>query len=449
MLLVIRCESRVGRDAAAAGYDAGGELYASSTVAEAAAGVAEKARRGGAEARWAVDAELSRLDAESAAAEGWTEAVPCLQPPIEAGRLTAWLRTLPAEEVGHVTTVSQIVGGFSKDTWLVEISGKLAGHSQLVLRRDLPFGPGENCVSDERDLLTKLYAAGVPVPLPRAGDDDPDVVGVPFLIFPRLSGRAVFGDWDAPDAERKAVIADTAACMARYHALDLGSLGLTEQPRAEAVADMVALWRGKWEKRRLYPSAISSPRRSLAANGRRVWPARLVMAMSSSDKTLFQEGAVGLLACEFAHPGIGGISYLTRAEAYVTGKSSQPTEPVRAICPAREIYESRSTLNARLTATASRLVRGLYPRARRPIGGSLYRSSCATSPQLKTYIARPFSTRLDASGTCRAETPSTATLDELSSGPEARTLMDRTYIGGTAPAHELCANVYLVIIRAA
>lgn len=375
-----------GTSASAAAYDGGGEIYASSAIAEAAAGIAEEAKRGGERARWAVAAELARLDAENAAAAGWSNAVPYLQPPIEVDRLDAWLRSLPAIGVGHVTAVSQVVGGFSKDTWLVEISGQLAGHSNLVLRRDLPFGPGENCVSDERDLLKRLYSAGVPVPLPLAGDDDPSVVGVPFLIFPRIPGRAVFGEWDAPQVERKAVIADVAACMARFHAVDLGSLGLAEQPRAEAVAEMIALWKRKWEKRRLYPSAILEAAFDwLAANvPQEPGPARLVHGDVSLRNTLIENGRLsGLLDWEFAHSGdpIEDLSYFRLvAEAYVdwsevlaayTDAGGEAYVAERA-----KFYEIwRSTRNATTTATAWHgFVRDLYPASKAAYQGvSLYR----------------------------------------------------------------------------
>ena len=368
-------------------YLAGGELYADPGLIASHTALAASARRGGDRAREAVLVEESRLAHEDRCAADLSQGIPGLQPPIDIGRLETWFARQPScDKVGHVADISQVIGGYSKDTWLIEISGALAGHSHLVLRRDLPFGPGENSVSDEHVLLLRLNDAGVPVPRPLAGDVSADAVDAPFLIFPRLSGKAVFGDWNAGEAEKIAVARDVAACMARFHTLELPDVGFAEVSRARAVADMVAHWRGKWERRRLYPSAILE-----AAYG---WltanvpdsdaPARLVHGDVSFRNTLIDKGRLtGLLDWEFAHPGdpVEDLSYFQLVaephvdwnvvlEAYRDAGGDIP-DAERA-----KFYEIwRSTRNATTTATAWHgFVHGLYPASKAAYQGlALYR----------------------------------------------------------------------------
>ncbi|OCC23321.1 hypothetical protein MB02_11845 [Croceicoccus estronivorus] len=368
-------------------YLSGGELYSDPDLAHAHAALAVSARTGGDCAREAVLIEEARLADEDRRAKDFSDGVPELQPPVEAERLQAWFASeMQYPNVGHVTSISQVVGGYSKDTWMIEISGELAGYSNLVLRRDLPFGPGENSVSEEHALLLRLSDAGVPVPRPLAGDVSTDAVDAPFLIFPRLPGKAVFGDWQA-DGEEKAVVArDVAICMAQFHTLKPSSVGLAEVSRASAVAGMVAQWRGKWERRRLYPSAILEAAYAwLAANvPDSDEPARLVHGDVSFRNTLIDNGRLtGLLDWEFAHAGdpVEDLSYFQLvAEPHVDWMNVlQAYRDAGGEVPdvgRAKFYEIwRSTRNATTTATAwYGLVNGLYPASKAAYQGlALYR----------------------------------------------------------------------------
>ena len=65
---------------------------------------------------------------------------------------------------GAVEHVERVPGGYSKDTWRLRLGGGIGVHRALILRRDLPFGPGENTVTEEVALLNALADAGLEVP---------------------------------------------------------------------------------------------------------------------------------------------------------------------------------------------------------------------------------------------------------------------------------------------
>jgi len=371
-------------------YDAGSELIGDEAFAQMmaqAAAAISAAPDDRAFARAAIQAEAARLAREDALfATSQAERAP-LDTPLSPERLSAWLGNLADFQGGsRVAAVSRVVGGFSKDTWLVDMTDGPDALRKLVLRRDLPFGPGENSVVDEAPLLAALSAQGLPVPRPIAVERTGAVAGTPFILVPRLPGKAVFGDWDAEPTLRAAIAADVAQTMAHCHRIDAQTLGLPTIAQQDAVAAMVSLWRGKWERRRLYPSAILEAAFAwLAANvppGPQ--PACLVHGDVSFRNTLIEQGRLtALLDWEFAHLGdpVEDLSYFELVAAPVTdwpavlqayeAAGGPPYDPARA----RFYAVWRSTRNAVTTATAWHgFVRGLYPVSKAAYQGlSLYR----------------------------------------------------------------------------
>ncbi len=290
---------------------------------------------------------------------------------------------------GRVEHMERIPGGYSKDTFRLRLSGGLDGYRSLILRRDLPFGPGENSVVEEYELLRALSRAGLPVPVPLWCEADPQYAGRPFLLFPQYPGTAVFGDWHAPEAERHAVIRDVAQLMARLHSLDPFALGLaprTNEPPPEVVRRYVCSWREKWRRRRVHPSVILETafgwlERNVPASLPRV---SLVHGDISFRNTLIHEGRLSvLLDWEFWHLGdpMEDLGYFRLvAEPYLPwdefmqayqDAGGEPYDPERA-----SFYEIwRSTRNSTTTTTAwNGFLSGAYPASKAAYQGvSLYR----------------------------------------------------------------------------
>ncbi len=317
--------------------------------------------------------EALRLAAEDeAAAKLSAELSAPLDAPVTVEKIGAWLSAnIPAAP--PVRSVTRVVGGYSKDTWIIALEKPLRGAKELILRRDLPFGPGENSVTEEYGLLSRLAKAQVAAPEPLALEADPSPLGTPFLLFPRLPGRAIFDDASADRAVVRSVALQTAATMARFHTLDAASLDMSPRDRTSAVRELVETWRGKWERRRLYDSPIMDAALGwLAANvPQSSAPARLVHGDVSFRNTLIEDGKlIALLDWEFHHLGdpAEDLSYFrlvaepflpwTDVIAAYEAAGGEPYDEQRGA-----FYDVwRSTRNAVTTATAwYGFVHGRYP----------------------------------------------------------------------------------------
>lgn len=311
--------------------------------------------------------------AEDAAAAKLNEdlAAP-LDAPVTAEIIGNWLSAhLPSAP--NVTNVARVVGGYSKDTWIIGLDAPLRGSRELILRRDLPFGPGENSVTEEFGLLSLLAKAQVAAPEPLALEADSSPLGTPFLLFPRLPGRAIFDDASADRGIVRDVALQTAATMARFHALDAASLDMTPRDRTSAVRELVETWRQKWERRRLYDSPIMDAALGwLAANvPQSAAPARLVHGDVSFRNTLIEDGTlIALLDWEFHHLGdpAEDLSYFRLvAEPFLPWRDVIASYEAAGGEPYDEqrgaFYDVwRSTRNAVTTATAwYGFVHGRYP----------------------------------------------------------------------------------------
>ncbi len=310
---------------------------------------------------------------------------------LTAERLGAFIDTRLAHlQPGHLERLERIPGGYSKDTWRFSLSGGIDGQHDLILRRDLPFGPGENCVLEEFELLTHLANAGLQVPRPLWCEPDQSYVGRPFLVFPQYSGAAVFGDWTATVEVKQAVCFDIARLMAKLHSLDPGDLNL---PQAEAtrspvetVRSYVRLWRDKWLRRRSHPSLVLMTafdwlERNAPSDLQRV---SFIHGDINFRNTLVDQGRLSaLLDWEFWHLGdpMEDLSYFRLvAEPYVEWNSIMQVyreaggidyDPKRAA-----FYEVwRSVRNGTTTTTAwYGFLNGQYPASKAAYQGvSLYR----------------------------------------------------------------------------
>lgn len=284
----------------------------------------------------------------------------------------------PDAHPGRVAALDRLAGGYSKDTFAFRLTGKVDGVRDIILRRDLPFGPGENTVIEEFAILNAVADAGLPVARPFWCETDEGYAGRPFLLLPKLPGSAIPMDWPgASRSEKERVCCEIAGYLARLHRLDLASLGAAvpdhRRTMQDVVRDYVRHWRSKWMRRRTHPSAILEVAYDwLEANVPAGAPrACLVHGDMSLANTLAEDNrVVAILDWEFWHLGdpIEDLSYFrwgtephvpweTIMSAY-RAAGGEDYAPDRA-----RFYEIwRSVRNATTTSTAWRgFLNGKYP----------------------------------------------------------------------------------------
>jgi aminoglycoside phosphotransferase (APT) family kinase protein len=158
----------------------------------------------------------------------------------------------PGYEVRQVTRAP---GGFSKDTVFLGVEEPDGSPAEVVVRRDLPYGPAETKVRDEYRLLVPLAERDLPIAKPLALDRSA-ILGQMAMISRRVPGVSGTGRWSEDDAERHVVCRDLAAILARLHAIrpdEIGLEGYSADPREQLKA-YVLEWRDRWRRNRVHPS---------------------------------------------------------------------------------------------------------------------------------------------------------------------------------------------------
>lgn len=165
-----------------------------------------------------------------------------------AGRLQTYFRTRRPDETDLVVTKAyRLAGGRSKITYVVELEGGRELPSGLILRMDssrMTLGPS---VVHEHPLITAAYAGGAPAPETYWLEQDPSVLGAPFIVFRRMAG-APAGDLYGPKDATPDLGKGLARALAKVHAVDLKTTAAPPYRSArEAVQAMLdeheALWR--------------------------------------------------------------------------------------------------------------------------------------------------------------------------------------------------------------
>lgn len=117
-------------------------------------------------------------------------------PEVLASKLVDWLqRTYPDARDVRIDHMNKPGGGFSNETWLLDLSWKRQGVLEvrpLVLRME-PSGEGtfpDYDLSLQYRCMQWLAGTGVPVPEVLCYGDDPSLFGVPFYLMDRVAGVA-------------------------------------------------------------------------------------------------------------------------------------------------------------------------------------------------------------------------------------------------------------------
>jgi aminoglycoside phosphotransferase (APT) family kinase protein len=200
--------------------------------------------------------------------------------------------------------ILKIPGGHSKDTFLIT----LVSGAELIVRRDFPFGPVDTSAPDEFDLLSRLFAAGLPVAKPITAEYDKSFLGQPFLVVEKVAGGDAHVAGMADKKVGRYVSLELARVLADLHNMDVrqSSLPLAEgDPRAQVHAYLMR-WRNWWDKHRIHPSSLGEAafawlERNIPAGLERTV---IVHGDARPGNMLFHNGAVtALLDWEFAHIG--------------------------------------------------------------------------------------------------------------------------------------------------
>lgn len=133
-------------------------------------------------------------------------------------------------EAGALFSCDRIAGGQSNPTYFVR-----HGSRNMVLRKQ-PAGPilrGAHAIDREFRVLNALSGTGVPVPRAILYHDDRDVLGTPFYLMERLSGR-IFHDCSLPELsapERRGIYLGMSKALGRLHAVRPDDVGLGDFSR--------------------------------------------------------------------------------------------------------------------------------------------------------------------------------------------------------------------------
>lgn len=125
---------------------------------------------------------------------------------------------------GTIEGLHRLSGGASRETWAFTCDGR-----PLILRRDPPGAVRGMAL--EVSAIRAAAEAGLPVPAIIAADDDPGVLGSPFLVMSHVEGetipRRILRD-DAFASARAGLAHQAGAALARLHAVDADALDVPE-----------------------------------------------------------------------------------------------------------------------------------------------------------------------------------------------------------------------------
>lgn len=199
--------------------------------------------------------------------------------------LTHWLAAWRPGSTPRVSAVGQPPTGLSAETLFVDVEwadGDVTSRQQLVARLP-PHGDGLFPVCDlaiQGRFQGILAGAGVPAVAPLSVELDPAWIGCPFLVMPRVPGRAVRSDtpylrhgWLAaqpPEVQRR-LHREFVAALAAIHRLDPAmfeatppetrtlDLGILDTGPGSAVAGTLGLHLQRWERYLAWAAAGEVP----------------------------------------------------------------------------------------------------------------------------------------------------------------------------------------------
>lgn len=164
----------------------------------------------------------------------------------DAAALDAFLRDA-IEDLNGAMRIERIAGGQSNPTYFVSYDDR-----ELVLRKQPPgtLLASAHAVDREYRIITALAGTDVPVPRTLLFHGERDVVGTPFYVMQRVTGR-VSNDNAVPGVtpqERRAMYWSMCETLAKLHRVDWKALGLGDYGKpGNYYARQIARWTKQWE----------------------------------------------------------------------------------------------------------------------------------------------------------------------------------------------------------
>jgi aminoglycoside phosphotransferase (APT) family kinase protein len=205
------------------------------------------------------------------------------------------------------SAVTRVAGGFSKESFFLDASDAKGHIEQMMIRRDLPFGPAGTNVVDEFALLQALHRSGFQVAEP-LGCDSTCITGQPAMISRRVAGTSGTAEWEGNSTARQAICRQLATILAQLHCLDPCAHGLSPasgDPRKD-VQSYILQWQDRWRRYRVHTSpTLAAAYVWLLANiPQRIDRAAIVHGDVGFHNSIIREGEyIALLDWEFAHVG--------------------------------------------------------------------------------------------------------------------------------------------------
>ncbi len=198
---------------------------------------------------------------------------------------------------------SHIPGGASRETWLLEGSGR-----RWVIRRDPPGSESLVPMRSEFELIRLAGEAGVPVPEPLAIEPEGGRLGTPGMLMAHVGGTSVAPRiLRKPEYEeaRERLTPQLGAALAKIHVLTTADVGgvLAPAPDDPALAQIAEWERQLGETGEPLP-AIELGLRWLRANAPEPAPVRLVHGDFRLGNFIVEEdGLAAVIDWELSHLG--------------------------------------------------------------------------------------------------------------------------------------------------
>lgn len=174
---------------------------------------------------------------------------------LTAERLTPYIRSKLNNPNIEVTALQSSLGGYSKETYILTLSGAAHLDNKMVLRLDQVGGPVEAQAADEFDVIRLMFERGVPVPEPLWADHQPPFGGTCMVmrLVPGKTAYDVTGIQIGSDGKDAALA--LARVLVQIHQTPIGALklppALTSAPLADHVSRMIKFYDNLWQRRRV------------------------------------------------------------------------------------------------------------------------------------------------------------------------------------------------------
>lgn len=144
---------------------------------------------------------------------------------VTAAALQDYLRRkFPQQSSLEIKSFSRVPGGFSKATFLVELSASVKGTSSIAVRVEpvVKFMDLDGSdIADEFQVVSIAHEAGMTLPEPLWFEDDRTHFGLRFIVSRRMPGKNLGDVKGSQTALPDSVERDLASILARIHAVPL------------------------------------------------------------------------------------------------------------------------------------------------------------------------------------------------------------------------------------